>query len=87
MFTSMTARVSTNTYCIARTRRLSKRSVGRVAHESEAPTDTVQLVSVRFHCVFKNIAITPVSFVSKRRSWHHLKVQEPGFLVDTKHSM
>ena len=47
MFTSMTARVSTNTYCIARTRRFSRRSensVRRVTHESEAPTDTVQLV-------------------------------------------
>ena len=53
MFTSMTARVSTNTYCIVRTRRFSRRSVGRVAHEREAPTDTVQLLSVRFHCVFK----------------------------------
>ena len=49
MFTSMTARVSTNTYCLARTRRFSRRSensVGRVTHECEAPkdTDTVQLV-------------------------------------------
>ena len=47
MFTSMTARVSTNTYCIARTRRFSKRSensVGRVTHEHKAPTDTIQLV-------------------------------------------
>ena len=46
MFTSMTARVSTNTYCIARTRRFSRRfenSVGRVTHVREAPTDTVQL--------------------------------------------
>ena len=49
MFTSMTARVSTNTYCLARTRRFSRRSensVGRVTHEREAPTDTVQLKSV-----------------------------------------
>ena len=49
MFTSMTARVSTNTYCLARTRRFSRRSensVGRATHEREAPTDTVQLVSV-----------------------------------------
>ena len=48
MFTSMTARVSTNTYCLARTRRFSRRSensVGRVTHEREAPTDTVQLVA------------------------------------------
>ena len=47
MFTSMTARVSTNTYCLARTQRFSRRSensVGRVTHEREAPTDTVQLV-------------------------------------------
>ena len=48
MFTSMTARVSANTYCLARTRcfsRQSENSVGRVAHECEAPTDTVQLVN------------------------------------------
>ena len=50
MFTSMTARVSTNTYCLARIRRFSRRpenSVGRarVTHECEAPTDTVQLVN------------------------------------------
>ena len=47
MFTSMTARVSTNTYCLARTGRFCRRSenfVGRVTHEREAPTDTVQLV-------------------------------------------
>ena len=47
MFTSMTARVSTNTYCLARTRCFSRRSensVGRVTHRREAPTDTVQLV-------------------------------------------
>ena len=51
MFTSMTARVSTNTYCLARTRRFSRRSensVGRVTHKREAPTDTVQLVSIQF---------------------------------------
>ena len=48
MFTSMTAKVSTNTYCLARTRRFSRRSensVGRVTHEREVPTDTVQLVN------------------------------------------
>ena len=48
MFTSMTARVSTNTYCIARTRSFSRRSedsVGRVTHQQEAPTDTIQLVN------------------------------------------
>ena len=48
MFTSMTARVSTNTYCLAKTRRFSRRSenfVERVTHECEAPTDTVQLVT------------------------------------------
>ena len=47
MLTSMTVRVSTNTYCIARTLRFNRRSensVGRVTHEREAPTDTVQLV-------------------------------------------
>ena len=47
MFTSMTARVSTNTYCLAGTQRFSRRSensVGRVTHKREAPTDTVQLV-------------------------------------------
>ena len=47
MFTSMTARVSANTYFLARTRRFSRRSknsVGRVTYEREAPTDTVQLV-------------------------------------------
>ena len=51
MFTSMTARVSTNTYCLAGTRRFSRRcenSVGRVTHKREAPTDTVQLVSIQF---------------------------------------
>ena len=49
MFTSMTVRVSTNTYCLARTRRFSRRSensVGRVTHERETPTDTVQLVNL-----------------------------------------
>ena len=47
MFTSMTARVSTNKYCLARARRFSRRSensVGRVTHQHEEPTDTVQLV-------------------------------------------
>ena len=43
MFTSMTARVSTNTYCIARTRCFSRRS--EKLREREAPTDTVQLQS------------------------------------------
>ena len=49
MFTSMTARVSTNTYCPSRTRRFSRRSaksVELVTHEREAPTDTVQLVDL-----------------------------------------
>ncbi len=44
MFTSMTDRVSTNTYCLARTSRFSRRSEnsdGRVTPEREAPTDTV----------------------------------------------
>ena len=48
MFTSMTDRVSTNTYCLVRTWPFSRRSessVGRVTHEREAPTDTVQLVT------------------------------------------
>ena len=48
MFTSMTARVSTNTHCLARTQRFSRRSdssVGRVTHEREAPMDTVELVN------------------------------------------
>ena len=48
MFTSLTVRVSTNTYCLARTRRFSRRSensVGYVTYEREAPTDTVQLVN------------------------------------------
>ena len=48
MFTFMTDRVSTNTYCLVRTWRLSRRSessVGRVTHEREAPTDTVQPVT------------------------------------------
>ena len=47
MFTSMAAKVSTNTCCLARTRRFNKRSensVGSVTHECEAPTDTVQLI-------------------------------------------
>ena len=47
MFTSMTARVAANTYCLARTRRFNRRSensVGCVAYEREARTDTVQLV-------------------------------------------
>ena len=48
MFTSMTARVSTNPFCLARSRRFSRRSgnsIGRVTHQREAPADTVQLVS------------------------------------------
>ena len=32
-------RVSTNTYCLARTRRFSRRSFARVTHEREASTD------------------------------------------------
>ena len=51
MFTSMTARVSTNTYCLARTHRFSRRSensVGLVTHEREAPTDTIKLVVEEF---------------------------------------
>ena len=51
MFASMTARVSTDTYCLARTPRFSRRSensVGRVTHKREAPTNTVQLVNVLF---------------------------------------
>ena len=62
MFTSMTVRVSTNTYCIARTRRFSRRSensIGRVTHYRDAPTDTVQLVlskapsyqTLNMHCL------------------------------------
>ena len=50
MFTSMTARVSTNTYCLARTRRFSRQSenfLGHVAHEREAPTDAIQLAAER----------------------------------------
>ncbi len=49
MFTSMTARVSTNTYCLARTWRFSRRSensVGCVTQERETPTDTVKLVKL-----------------------------------------
>ena len=47
MFNSMTARVSINTYCLARTGRFSRRSensVERVTYEREVSTDTVQLV-------------------------------------------
>ena len=47
MFTSMTARVSTNTYCLARTQRFSRRSensIGRVTHDHEAPMVNVKLV-------------------------------------------
>ena len=54
MFTSMTARVSTNTYCIARTRRFCRRSensVGLVTYQREAPTDTVQLVILVSICL------------------------------------
>ena len=54
MFTSISARVSTNTYCLARTRRFSRRSensVGRVTHEREAPTDAVQLVTHKYFCI------------------------------------
>ena len=59
MFTSTTARVSTNTYCLARTRRFSRRSensVGRVTHESEAPTGTVQLGKSR-HSSYRNTTV------------------------------
>ena len=58
MFISMTARILTNTYCLATTRRFSKRSensVGRITHEREAPTDTVQLVILQLEaqpCVY-----------------------------------
>ena len=53
MFTSTTARVSTNTYCLVRTRRFSRRSensVGHVTHEHEAHTygterDFIRLVT------------------------------------------
>ena len=44
-------RVSTNTYCLARTlcfSRRSENSIGRVTHEREAPTDTIQLVLAFF---------------------------------------
>ena len=47
MFTSMTARVSTNTYCLARNKRFSRwseNSIGHVTHKRKAPTDTIQLV-------------------------------------------
>ena len=49
----MTARVSTNTYCLARTRRFSRRSetpLDVLLMKREAPTDTVQLSyrSVRY---------------------------------------
>ena len=54
---------------------------------TEYNTSKLSLLSVRVHCVFTKIAITPVSFVGKRRSWHHSKAQEPGFLVDAKRSM
>ena len=52
MFTSMTARVSTNTYCLARIWRFSRRSensFGRVTRESEAPTDTVKQVIINYN--------------------------------------
>ena len=51
MFTSMTDKVATNTYCLARARsfsRWSEHSVERVTYEREAPTDTVQLVELLF---------------------------------------
>ena len=54
MFTSLTPRVSTNTYCLARTRLFSRRfenSLGRVTHEREAPTDTIQLVLKKKLCI------------------------------------
>ena len=58
MFTSMTARVSTNTYCLAKTRRFSRRSersAGSVTHEREAPTDTVEVVARG--CVYLSLTI------------------------------
>ena len=47
MFTSKSASLSTNTYCLAKTRRFSRRSnnsVRSVTQEREALTDTVELV-------------------------------------------
>ena len=44
----LSVKVSTNTYCLARTGRFSRRSknsVGRVTRERDSPTDTVQLIS------------------------------------------
>ena len=49
MFTCMIAMVSTNTYCLARTRRFSRWSenlVGRVTHKLKTPTGTIQPVSI-----------------------------------------
>ena len=47
MFTSMTARVSTNTYCLASFSRWSENSVGHVTHQRETPTDTIQLITIQ----------------------------------------
>ena len=50
MFTSMTARVSTNTYCLARPQhsgRWSENSIGGVTSKREVPTDTIQLVKIQ----------------------------------------
>ena len=71
MFTSMTARVSTNTYCLARTRRFSRRSensVGRVTYEREAPTDTVQLVKFRIAIFYSMAEIMLLVTLRIRRS-------------------
>ena len=59
----------------------------RFVRSTESEVDTEVLLSVCVHCVFQKIAITPVSFVGKRRSWHHSKAQESGFLIDAKHNM
>ena len=85
MFTSMTARVSTNTYCLARTRRFSRRSensVGRVTHECEAPTDTVQLLVLENICEVE-LESTEVSSLSpsfclgRSLVWRALPPQAP----------
>ena len=50
MFTSKSDSVSTNTYCLAKTRRLSRRSknsVRSVTQEREALTDTVEIVLLK----------------------------------------
>ena len=53
MFTSKSTSVSTNTYCLAKTRRFSRRSknsVRSVTQELEALTDTVELVLLTNKC-------------------------------------